>query len=71
MTSLMLAAQNGHSDVIKVLLEAGASIEAKDKVSKRIFICTCVRVCVCVCVIFLHHSVVLFYSYILLLRYVG
>ena len=67
MTSLMLAAQNGHSDVIKVLLEAGASIEAKDKVSKRISICTCVRVCVCVCVIFLHHSVVLFYSSILLL----
>ena len=26
----MLAAQNGHADVIKVLLEAGASIEAKD-----------------------------------------
>ena len=28
-------------------------------------------VCVCVCVIFLHHSVVLFYSSILLLWYVG
>ena len=67
MTALMLAAANGHSDIIKVLLEAGASIEAKDDVSKRIFICTCVCVCVCVCVIFLHHSVVLFSSYILLL----
>ena len=65
----MLAAEKGHADVIKVLLEAGASIEAKDKVSKRISICTCV--CVCVCVIFLHHSVVLFYSSILLLWYVG
>ena len=31
----------------------------------------CVCVCVCVCVIFLHHSVVLFYSSILLLWYVG
>ena len=61
----MLAAQNGKADVIKVLLEAGASIEAKDNVSKRISICTCV--CVFVCVMFLHHSVVLFYSYILLL----
>ena len=29
----------------------------------------CVCVCVCVCVIFLHHSVVLFYSSILLLWY--
>ena len=67
----MYAAQNGHTDVIKLLLEAGASIEAKDKVNKRISICTCVCVCVCVCVIFLHHSVVLFYSSILLLWYVG
>ena len=31
----------------------------------------CVCLCVCVCVIFLHHSVVLFYSSILLLWYVG
>ena len=65
MTALMRAALNGNADVVKVLLVAGASTEAKDIVSKRIFICTCV--CVCVCVIFLHHSVVLFYSYILLL----
>ena len=44
----MLAAEKGKADVIKVLLEAGASIEAKDKVSKRISIstCVCVRVCV-------------------------
>ena len=63
----MLAASNGNADVIKVLLEAGASIEAKNSVSKRISICTCV----CVCVIFLHHSVVLFYSSILLLWYIG
>ena len=75
----MYAAQNGHTDVIKLLLEAGASIEAKDNVSKRISICTCVCVCVCVrvYVIFFHDSVwyvksvVLFYSSILLLWYVG
>ena len=38
----MLAAANGHSDIIKLLLEAGASIEAKGPVSKRISICSCV-----------------------------
>ena len=65
MTALIYAAYNGHTDAVKVLLEAGASIEAKDNVSKRISICTCV--CVCVCVIFLHHSVILFSSSILLL----
>ena len=53
MTALMRAAYNGHSDVIKLLLAAGASIEAKDRVSKRIFICTCVCVCVCVCVCYI------------------
>ena len=69
----MKAAEKGHADIIKVLLDAGAAIEAKDNVSKRTSICTCV----CVCVIFLHHSVwyvksvVLFYSSILLLWYVG
>ena len=71
----MFAANYGHSDIVRVLLEAGASTEAKSYVSKRISICT--SVCVCVCVIFLHHSVwymksfVLFSSYILLLWYVG
>ena len=50
----MLAAYNGHSDTIKLLLEAGASIEAKDNVSKRNIH---LHMCVCVCVIFFHHSV--------------
>ena len=59
----MWAASKGHSDIIKVLIDAGADIEAKDDVSKRISICTCV--CVCECIIFLHHSVVLFSSSIL------
>ena len=65
MTALIWAAQDGHTDIIKLLLEAGASIEAKDDVSKRISICTCVCVCVCVCVILFHDSAVLFYSSIL------
>ena len=47
----MLAARNGHTDITKLLIDAGAAIEAKDKVSKRISICTCVFVCVCVCYI--------------------
>ena len=51
MTALICAAYNGNADAVKLLLEAGASIEAKDNVSKRISICTCVCVCVCVCYI--------------------
>ena len=48
----MWAANNGKADTVKVLLEAGASIEAKGPVSIRISICTCVCVCVCVCVLY-------------------
>ena len=70
MTALIWAAYHGRADTIKLLLEAGADIEAKTTVSKRISICTCVCVCVCMCVIFLHHSVydmlkVSFYSILL------
>ena len=42
----MKAASKGHADIIKVLLDAGAAIEAKDSVSERISICTYVCVCV-------------------------
>ena len=42
----MLAAHYGKADVIKVLIDACADIEAKDNVSKRISIYTCVYVCV-------------------------
>ena len=48
MTSLMWAANNGHSDVIRLLLEAGASIEAKSTVSKEY---PYAHVCVCLCCI--------------------
>ena len=41
----MLAVQNGNADVVRLLLEAGASTEARDIVSNRISICTCVCVC--------------------------
>ena len=64
MTPLMRAAADGHSDVVKVLIDAGAAIEAKGPVSKRIFICTCVCVCVSVlysCIIVLFYSILLFY----------
>ena len=49
MTVLIWAAHRGHSDTVKALLEAGADIEAKGRVSKRISICTYVCVYVCVC----------------------
>ena len=63
MTPLIWAAIYGHANIIKVLLEAGADIEAKNNVSKRIPICTCVCVCVCVlysCIIVLFYSLLLF-----------
>ena len=40
----------GKADVVSFLLAAGADIEAKDSVSKRISICLA-HVCVCVCYI--------------------
>ena len=50
----MQAAYNGNADTVSLLLAAGADIEARDSVSKRISIClahVCVSVCVCVCYI--------------------
>ena len=32
-SSLMLASQNGHHEVVKVLLSAGAKVDLQDKVS--------------------------------------
>ena len=49
-TALINAAFNGHSKVVKLLLEAGALIEAKNNVSKRISICTDMYACMSVCV---------------------
>ena len=54
----MHAAYNGQTEVTKVLIEAGASIEAKCNVSKTISILTCVCVCVCVWIsLFFRHTV--------------
>ena len=47
----MLAAYNGKADIVRLLLAAGADIDAKGSVSKRISICLHVCVCVCVCYI--------------------
>ena len=44
----MNAAEIGHYEVTKVLIDAGASIEAKNEVSKTISIFSYVCVCVCV-----------------------
>ena len=69
-TAVMLAARYGHSDGVKLLLEAGAAFGAKDNVSNRIYICTCVCVCECVCELYSSMIVydkekVLFYSILL------
>ena len=60
----MQAAHRGRFEVTKFLVEAGASIEAKDNVSEMISIFTYISVCVCVgvgvCVwisLFFHHTV--------------
>ena len=54
----MEAADNGKADIVRLLLAAGADIEARNSVSKRISICLAhVCICVCVCVIFFHRSV--------------
>ena len=61
----MLAAQYGTAETVKLLLEAGALIEAKTNVSERISICTCVCVCVCLlysCIIVYDKRKVSFYS---------
>ena len=55
----MLAAKYGKADNVKLLLEAGASTEAKTTVSKRLSICTCV--CVRMCVLY-SCIIVSFYS---------
>ena len=46
----MDAAYSGNADIVSLLLAAGADIEVKDIVSKRISICLA-HVCVCVCYI--------------------
>ena len=54
----MQAAYNGKADIVRLLLAAGADVDVKDIVSKRISICLAhVCICVCVCIIFFHHSV--------------
>ena len=50
-TALILAADNGKADIVSLLLAAGADIEARNNVSKRISICLA-HVCVCVCVLY-------------------
>ena len=52
----MFAARNGKAEVTKILVDAGASIEAKDTVSKTISMLT--YMCVCVWIsLFSHHTV--------------
>ena len=46
-TALREAAYEGHTEIVKFLLDAGADVEAKCIASKRISIFSCVCVCVC------------------------
>ena len=48
----MEAAYTGKADIVSLLLAAGADIEAKSIVSKRISICLA-HMCVCVCVCYI------------------
>ena len=48
MTPLTWAARHGYSEAVKLFIDAGASIDGKCNVSKRISICKCMCVCVCV-----------------------
>ena len=41
----MRAAYNGHADIIRVLIAAGADIDVKDHVSKRMFTQTFILCC--------------------------
>ena len=55
----MQAVFNGYADTVILLLAAGADIEAKNSVSKRISICLA-HMCVCVRVCYIlpsYHSV--------------
>ena len=56
----MQAAIYGNAHSVRLLLAAGADIEVKDIVSKRVSICTCVRVSVCVCVCVLYSSIIVY-----------
>ena len=54
MTALYCAAAQGHVDIVRLLLEKGANIEAVNNVSNRTCMPVCLPAnmytCVCVCV---------------------
>ena len=45
--SLCTASSNGHLEVVKVLIEAGANVNQGDKVDRCVHVCMCVA-CACV-----------------------
>ena len=63
MTSLLCAASHNHLDAVRVLLERGAKIEAKDSVSTIFLIIMSILalVAVCISVFALHMLTLVFY----------
>ena len=55
----MEAAYSGKADIVRLLLAAGADIDAKGSVSKRISICLA-HVCVCVSVCVLYSCIIVY-----------
>ena len=58
----MLAARHGNTDAVRLLIDAGADVKAKDNVRQRFFIGTCMGVCVCAYVFVCVYSSIILYD---------
>ncbi len=64
-TDLHAAAQNGHTDTVLALLQAGVNVDAKGPVrAPCVCVCVCVWMCVCMCIVLVYiHIYVCMYTY--------
>ena len=70
LTALLSAARYGTADIVKLLLEAGALIEAKTTVSKKYpyaHVCGCLYSCIIVCMISKKCRFILFLYFIIVI----